>query len=41
MNEEKQSPLPSGTLRAGLFAQRHPERVRRLALDDSVPTGTG
>jgi pimeloyl-ACP methyl ester carboxylesterase len=31
----------SGGLRAGLFAQRHPERVRRLALDAFVWTGAG
>jgi pimeloyl-ACP methyl ester carboxylesterase len=31
----------SGSLRAGLFAQRHPERVRRLALDALVWTGEG
>jgi pimeloyl-ACP methyl ester carboxylesterase len=31
----------SGGLRAGLFAQRHPERVRRLALDAFVWTGEG
>lgn len=31
----------SGALRAGLFAQRHPERVRRLALDAFVWTGKG
>jgi len=31
----------SGALRAGLFAQRHPERVRRLALDALVYTGEG
>ena len=31
----------SGALRAGLFAQRHPERVRRLALDALVWTGEG
>src|SRR5438046_3540209 len=29
----------SGGLRAGLFAQRHPERVQRLALDALVWTG--
>jgi len=28
-------------LRAGLFAQRHPQRVRRLALDALVWTGQG
>jgi len=31
----------SGALRAGLFAQRHPERVRRVALDALVWTGVG
>jgi len=31
----------SGGLRAGLFAQRHPERVARLALDALVWTGEG
>ena len=31
----------SGALRAGLFAQRHPERVRRLALAALVWTGKG
>jgi pimeloyl-ACP methyl ester carboxylesterase len=31
----------SGALRAGLFAQRHPERARRLALDALVWTGDG
>jgi pimeloyl-ACP methyl ester carboxylesterase len=31
----------SGGLRAGLFAQRHPERVQRLALDALVWTGEG
>ena len=31
----------SGALRAGLFAQRHPERARRLALDALVWTGEG
>lgn len=31
----------SGALRAGLFAQRHPQRVRRLALDALVWTGQG
>jgi len=33
--------ISSGALRAGLFAQRHPERVRRLALDALVWTGEG
>ena len=31
----------SGALRAGLFAQRHPERVKRLVLDALVYTGEG
>ena len=31
----------SGALRAALFAQRHPERVARLALDAMVWTGEG
>jgi pimeloyl-ACP methyl ester carboxylesterase len=31
----------SGALRAGVFAQRHPERVRRLVLDAFVWTGEG
>ncbi len=31
----------SGALRVGLFAQRHPERVKRLALDALVWTGEG
>ena len=31
----------SGALRAALFAQRHPERVKRLALDALVWTGEG
>ena len=31
----------SGALRAGLFAQRNPDRVRRLALDALVWTGAG
>ena len=31
----------SGALRAGLFAQRHPERVRRIVLDAFVWTGEG
>jgi pimeloyl-ACP methyl ester carboxylesterase len=31
----------SGALRAALFAQRHPERVARLALDAFVWTGAG
>jgi pimeloyl-ACP methyl ester carboxylesterase len=33
--------VSSGALRAALFAQRHPERVRRLALDAFVWTGEG
>jgi pimeloyl-ACP methyl ester carboxylesterase len=33
--------ISSGSLRAGLFAQRHPERVQRLALDALVWTGEG
>jgi pimeloyl-ACP methyl ester carboxylesterase len=33
--------ISSGALRAALFAQRHPERVRRLALDAHVWTGEG
>lgn len=33
--------ISSGALRAGLFAQRHPERVARLALDAMVWTGAG
>jgi pimeloyl-ACP methyl ester carboxylesterase len=33
--------VSSGALRAALFAQRHPERVRRLALDAFVWTGRG
>ena len=32
--------ISSGALRAALFAQRHPDRVARLALDDSMPNGT-
>jgi pimeloyl-ACP methyl ester carboxylesterase len=31
----------SGALRAGLFAQRHPEQVKRLAMDALVWTGEG
>src|SRR5262245_14029389 len=31
----------SGALRVGLFAQRHPERVRRIVLDALVYTGEG
>jgi len=33
--------VSSGALRAALFAQHHPERVRRLALDAFVWTGEG
>ena len=33
--------ISSGALRAALFAQRHPERVVRLALDAMVWTGEG
>jgi pimeloyl-ACP methyl ester carboxylesterase len=33
--------ISSGALRAALFAQRHPQRVRRLALDAFVWTGRG
>jgi pimeloyl-ACP methyl ester carboxylesterase len=33
--------ISSGALRAALFAQRHPERVRRLVLDAFVWTGRG
>lgn len=33
--------ISSGALRAALFAQRHPERVSRLALDAFVWTGAG
>ena len=33
--------ISSGALRAALFAQRHPERVARLALDAFVWTGKG
>jgi len=33
--------ISSGALRAALFAQRHPERVSRLALDAFVWTGEG
>ena len=33
--------ISSGALRAGLFAQRHPDRVARLALDAYVWTGEG
>ena len=33
--------ISSGALRAGLFAERHPELVSRLALDATVWTGEG
>jgi pimeloyl-ACP methyl ester carboxylesterase len=33
--------ISSGALRAALFAERHPERVARLALDAMVWTGEG
>ena len=33
--------ISSGALKAGLFAQRHPQRVARLALDAFVWTGAG
>jgi pimeloyl-ACP methyl ester carboxylesterase len=33
--------ISSGALKAALFAQRHPERVARLALDAFVWTGQG
>jgi pimeloyl-ACP methyl ester carboxylesterase len=33
--------ISSGALKAGLFAQRHPERICRLALDAFVWTGEG
>jgi pimeloyl-ACP methyl ester carboxylesterase len=33
--------ISSGALRAGLFAERHPEMVERLALDATVWTGEG
>ena len=33
--------ISSGALKAGLFAQRHPERVARVALDAFVWTGEG
>lgn len=33
--------ISSGALRAGLFAQRNPDRVKRLALDAHVWTGEG
>jgi len=46
MKTRKSGPLlvygiSSGALRAALFAQRHPNRVRRLALDAHVWTGQG
>jgi pimeloyl-ACP methyl ester carboxylesterase len=33
--------ISSGALRAALFAERHPDRVKRLALDAMVWTGAG
>ncbi len=33
--------ISSGALRAAMFAERHPERVKRLALDAHVWTGEG
>jgi pimeloyl-ACP methyl ester carboxylesterase len=33
--------ISSGALRAALFAERHPERIKRLALDAFVWTGKG
>ena len=33
--------ISSGALRAAMFAERHPERVARLALDAFVWTGEG
>ena len=33
--------ISSGALKAGVFAQRHPERVARIALDAMVWTGEG
>jgi pimeloyl-ACP methyl ester carboxylesterase len=33
--------ISSGALKAGLFAERHPERVARIALDAFVWTGEG
>jgi len=33
--------ISSGALRAAMFAQRHPDRVKRLALDAHVWTGKG
>jgi pimeloyl-ACP methyl ester carboxylesterase len=46
MERSKTGPLyvygiSSGALRAALFAERHPERVKRLALDAFVWTGKG
>jgi pimeloyl-ACP methyl ester carboxylesterase len=46
MGETKSGPLmvygiSSGALRAAAFAERHPERVKRLALDAFVWTGEG
>jgi pimeloyl-ACP methyl ester carboxylesterase len=46
MEKTKSGPLlaygiSSGALRAALFAERHPERVARLALDAFVWTGAG
>jgi len=46
MQTRKSGPLlvygiSSGALRAALFAQRHPEKVKRLALDAHVWTGQG
>src|SRR5205085_5723254 len=46
MAKNKSGPLlvygiSSGALRAALFAERHPERVKRLALDAFVWTGDG
>jgi pimeloyl-ACP methyl ester carboxylesterase len=46
MSKSKTGPLyvygiSSGALRAALFAERHPERVKRLALDAYVWTGKG
>jgi pimeloyl-ACP methyl ester carboxylesterase len=46
MTKNKTGPLnvygiSSGALRAALFAERHPDRVKRLALDSYVWTGKG
>jgi pimeloyl-ACP methyl ester carboxylesterase len=46
MSKNKTGPLnvygiSSGALRAALFAERHPDRVKRLALDSYVWTGKG